>query len=207
LANSSIVSKDPSYRLKKIQVLVVDNDPAIVSLLGNVLKKLGFGSVHTAKDGFEALDLMNRNKMDLVITDWDLKTDTQHAHEEELPPNDIILVDTDWTPPAPSNGSMFLRFIRGSKHSPNPYLAVIMLTGVALRDNIAYARDSGVNEIIVKPISAESLCSRILMVIENDRPFVTSKNYKGPCRRRVNKLSKDQKDRRMADIKVIKFRG
>ena len=46
------------------------------------------------------------------------------------------------------------------------------------------ARDSGVNEILAKPISIKSLHSRLVSIIEQPRPFVKSKNYFGPCRRR-----------------------
>jgi len=199
----SIITKNPLQRLKRIQVLVVDNDPAISELMKNVLTTLGFSSVFVARDGFEAVGIMQKQKIDLLITDWDLKP--LHSQGEELPPNSPIVAD-EWSA-APMDGSLFLKFLRGSKRSPNPYLAVIMMTGAALREDISYARDSGVNEIIVKPVTAETLCNRILMLIDNDRPFITAKNYRGPCRRRVSSLKPGEPDRRMADIKVIKFKG
>lgn len=45
------------------------------------------------------------------------------------------------------------------------------------------ARDAGVNEFVVKPISAKSLFTRIQTVIEGPRPFVRPKHYFGPDRR------------------------
>jgi len=202
--SQSILSQDPLHRLKRIHVLVVDNDPAMIDLLYNVLGTLGFGNLHRARDGFEAVEIMKKHKIDLLITDWDLHP-VQHHGIKELPANKVIVAD-EWSTD-PVNGATFLKFLRGSRRSPNPYLAVIMLTGAALRENVAYARDSGVNEIIVKPITAEALCQRILMVVENDRPFITSKNYKGPCRRRVSSLRPDEPERRKADIRVIKYNG
>ena len=99
-----------------------------------------------------------------------------------------------------------LRYLRNSKRSPNPFLSVIMLTGPAIRQNIEHARDSGVNEIILKPITAESLCDRIKKVIENTLPFITADNYRGPCRRRKTTEPPNQQERRKRDIKIIKYR-
>ena len=200
----SILAKDPSHRLRRVTVLIVDNDPAISKLMSDVLHKLGFGPAYVASDGFEAIEMLRHHKIDLMITDWDLKA-INHENDD-LPPNSVIAAG-NWHPCAPTNGSLFLKFLRASKHSPNPYLAVIMMTGVALQKNIAYARDSGVNEVIVKPVTAESLCRHIRMVVENHRPFITAQTYRGPCRRRGRKNTTPTKERRIADIKIIKFKG
>jgi hypothetical protein len=46
------------------------------------------------------------------------------------------------------------------------------------------ARDAGVTEFLCKPISAKALYERILNVVANPRPFIKSKTYFGPDRRR-----------------------
>jgi hypothetical protein len=46
------------------------------------------------------------------------------------------------------------------------------------------ARDAGVTEFLVKPLSAKALYERILSVVLHPRPFVRTKNYFGPDRRR-----------------------
>lgn len=203
MGHTSVVTKDPHYRLKRVQVLVVDNDPALSKLMADVLAKLGFSSVFTARDGFEAIEVMRHHKIDLMITDWELKP--VHHHGNDIPANAPVVSD-EWSSDS-MNGAMFLKFLRGSRFSPNPYLAVIMMTGAALKNDVSYARDSGVNEILVKPVTADALCQRIMMLIENDRPFITSKNYKGPCRRRVSTLRPGEPERRVADIKVIRYQG
>ena len=49
---------------------------------------------------------------------------------------------------------------------------------------ITYARDIGATEFLCKPISAKSLYSRIISIIENERQFVRSEDFFGPDRRR-----------------------
>src|SRR6266851_823449 len=46
------------------------------------------------------------------------------------------------------------------------------------------ARDAGVTEFLAKPISAKGLYQRILNVVANPRPFIKTKTYFGPDRRR-----------------------
>jgi hypothetical protein len=49
---------------------------------------------------------------------------------------------------------------------------------------VVSARDAGVTEFLAKPISAKALYQRILNVVANPRPFIRTKTYFGPDRRR-----------------------
>lgn len=53
---------------RDVTILVVDDDPSMLTFLGNALKKLGF-NVHTASSGPTALDALRRQPTDLVLTD------------------------------------------------------------------------------------------------------------------------------------------
>jgi DNA-binding response OmpR family regulator len=59
-----------------------------------------------------------------------------------------------------------------------------MLTGHTSLDHVRQARDAGINEFIAKPVSVKTLMSRLVAVIESPRPYVRTKVYFGPCRRR-----------------------
>jgi DNA-binding response OmpR family regulator len=61
---------------------------------------------------------------------------------------------------------------------------IIMLTGHSEKKRVIAARDAGVTEFLAKPISAKGLYGRILNVVANPRPFIRTKNYFGPDRRR-----------------------
>jgi hypothetical protein len=49
---------------------------------------------------------------------------------------------------------------------------------------VRLARDAGVNEFLAKPVSVKAILTRLISVIEHPRPFVRTKTYFGPCRRR-----------------------
>jgi DNA-binding response OmpR family regulator len=59
-----------------------------------------------------------------------------------------------------------------------------MLTGHSEKRRVTMARDAGVTEFLAKPISAKGLYHRILNVVANPRPFIKTKTYFGPDRRR-----------------------
>ena len=63
-------------------------------------------------------------------------------------------------------------------------LPVVMITGHSERSRVTQARDSGVNEFVVKPLTARALLGRLDSVIMRPRPFIRCKSYFGPDRRR-----------------------
>lgn len=144
-------------RLSTVNVLLVDSDDRMMSLLRKVLTSLGFGAIYIAKNGEEALQQLAGKPIDLVITDWDM---------------------------SPMNGIEFVHYIRWNRASPNRKLPVIMLTGKAKRQQVEEARDSGVTEFLVKPFTVRTLCDRIILVIDNPRSFILTNSYTGPDRRR-----------------------
>lgn len=195
------LSHSPHKRLAKINVLLLDNDPKIISLLHNVMKTLGFESLTTAQDGFEGIKALKHKPIDLIITDWDLQPVKDYP--DNFPANAVIT--SEWGEYPPNNGASFIKCLRHSPVSPDPFVPVIMLTGPTLKNNIRYARDAGVNEVLLKPIVAEDLCERIIEIVERPRTFITSEQYKGPCRRRKQMPLNGRPERRKKDIRIIKF--
>jgi DNA-binding response OmpR family regulator len=74
--------------------------------------------------------------------------------------------------------------IRQPGANANPFAPIIMLTGHTEKTRVAAARDAGATEFLAKPISAKALYQRILNVVANPRPFIKTKTYFGPDRRR-----------------------
>jgi DNA-binding response OmpR family regulator len=77
-----------------------------------------------------------------------------------------------------------MQMIRQPGANANPYVAIIMLTGHSEKKRVMAARDAGVTEFLAKPISAKGLYQRIINVVANPRPFIKTKTYFGPDRRR-----------------------
>jgi len=61
---------------------------------------------------------------------------------------------------------------------------------------VRQARDAGTNEFLAKPVSANAILTRLLAVIEHPRPFVRTKVYFGPCRRRRTRDEYEGPERR-----------
>lgn len=193
------IGKNP---LKDTSILVIDSDAGIASLMKDVLSKIGFGKVFTAFDGFEGVSKIKEEHVDFIITDWELRPRPDKL--ELIPQNATITTRYGQFPPI--NGASFVKSLRHSPKSPNPFVPVIMMVSKAMSNLVMFARDAGVNEIMLKPIVAEDLCDRIVRIIDSPRAFVTSNEYKGPCRRRKDSGAPDGAgDRRKLNIQVIEF--
>jgi two-component system chemotaxis response regulator CheY len=94
---------------------------------------------------------------------------------------DIIFAD--WAMPI-FDGLELAQMIRQPGANANPYVPIIMLTGHSEKKRVTAARDAGITEFMAKPISAKALYQRVLNVVANPRPFIKTKNYFGPDRRR-----------------------
>ena len=95
--------------------------------------------------------------------------------------------------------------IRQPGANANPYVAVIMLTGHSEKNRVTAARDAGITEFLAKPISAKGLYERIVNVVANPRPFIKTKTYFGPDRRRnVNPTYSGQERRKGGKADVIR---
>jgi DNA-binding response OmpR family regulator len=92
-------------------------------------------------------------------------------------------VITDWAMPI-FDGMELTQMIRQPGANNNPYVPIIMLTGHSEKKRVIAARDAGVTEFLAKPISAKGLYQRVLNVVANPRPFIRTRSYFGPDRRR-----------------------
>lgn len=55
-------------KAKNKKVLVVDDDPVVIRLVKEILKNIGY-EVETAKDGIDAMVLVQKEKPDLIVLD------------------------------------------------------------------------------------------------------------------------------------------
>jgi two-component system, chemotaxis family, chemotaxis protein CheY len=144
--------------LQALQVLLVDDNPHMRTITSAVLKSAGIAKVEEAADGAAALDYLRYHPADLVIVDFNM---------------------------FPLDGVEFTRLVRNSPDSANPYLPIIMMTGHSEKVRVYEARDAGVNEFVVKPITPKAILDRIQSVIFHPRPYVKTGGYFGPDRRRT----------------------
>lgn len=149
-------SRNP--QLKQLRVLVVDDAPMMCDLMRHLLGAVGVEQVETARNGDEAFGLMATWRPDVAFVDWEM---------------------------SPINGIDFVRAVRRSTRSPNPYLPIIMVSGHAEPERVVSARDAGVHEYLVKPITPYGVLMRLGEVINRPREFLRTETYFGPAPRRA----------------------
>lgn len=145
------------YVLENVNVLVVDDNRHMRQLVESILHALGVKHVCQAGDAAQAFKELQHFNADVIIADWHME---------------------------PLDGLDFVRLVRTAKDSPNPYVPIIMLSGYTEYHRVTEARDAGVNEFLAKPISAKAIYQRLATIIDNPRPFIRTRQYFGPDRRR-----------------------
>lgn len=58
---------------RNINVLIVDDFPAMLRIMKNLLNSFGFQHIDEAQDGAEALALLRRKPYGLVLSDWNMQ--------------------------------------------------------------------------------------------------------------------------------------
>ncbi|MEE8393612.1 MAG: response regulator [Rhodospirillales bacterium] len=144
------------FDVNKQKVLIVEDNVHFRTLVRTILQALGIDKTEEARDGSEAIEVLKTFDADLAIIDWKMDG-----------------VD----------GVECVRRIRAGEDSPNKFLPVLMVTGFTEETLVNEARNAGVNDFLSKPISAKSLLSRIVSVLKNDNPFISTGDYFGPDRR------------------------
>ncbi len=158
--------------LQALQVLLVDDNQHMRAITSAVLQSAGVRTVREASDGGAALEVLRDQAVDLAIVDFNM---------------------------FPLDGVEFTRLVRNSPDSANPYLPIIMMTGHSEKSRVYEARDAGVTEFVVKPITAKAILDRIQSVIFRPRPFVKTEDYFGPDRRRTSASNYKGPMRRKSD--------
>jgi two-component system chemotaxis response regulator CheY len=125
-----------------LRILIVDDMPAMRSILRNMLEELGYMHVTEAEDGQEA---------------WDLVREAARAGRETA----YHIVISDWNMPGLS-GVELLRSIRSTTECGK--VAFFMVTAVGDRAHIAEARNAGATDYVVKPFEPGDLAGKLSQV-------------------------------------------
>jgi len=160
----------------RLRFLVIEDNAHMRRILRTLLHGYGSREVHEAEDGAAGLEAFVHYVPDIVITDWAMPI---------------------------FDGMELTQMIRQPGANANPYVPIIMLTGHSEKKRVIMARDAGITEFLAKPISAKSLYQRILNIVINPRPFIKSKSYFGPDRRRNSSANYTGPERRKNSADVI----
>ena len=115
-----------------MRVLIVDDFSTMRRIIKNILRQLGFSNIIEADDGSAAWEILNKDQVDFIISDWNMPQMT---------------------------GIELLRKVRASEEFAD--LPFLMVTAEAQQENIIEAVQAKVSNYIVKPFTAETLAQKI----------------------------------------------
>lgn len=111
-----------------MRVLVVDDFPTMRRILRNVLKRIHIEDVVEAENGRQAMDVLKKEEVDLIVSDWNMP---------EVTGMDLL---------------------RACKDDPTiRHIPFIMVTAEAEREAVMDAINAGVDNYITKPFTPDKL--------------------------------------------------
>ena len=157
--SSKLSKKDVADLIQALCIVVVDDNQHMRKMIRTLLVNCGIKDICEAPDGIAALDLIRTVGPDVVILDW------------EMP----LL-----------SGAELVRIVRSPGVFPIPDVPIIMLSGYGERWRVVEAVKLGVNEYLVKPVSAKALYDRLVSITMQPRPAVQLGDYYGPQPRKFS---------------------
>lgn len=124
----------------KKRILIVDDDPSIVELLGISLEMVGY-EVLTAGDGMQAISVLQN---------------AIHDH-----PVDMVMVDLMMPV---MDGLRFIRWLRTEMNSPLPVLA---LTGMSQASDAQIAMSAGASAVLSKPVEPRVIIEKLAELLKD----------------------------------------
>lgn len=120
-----------------MKFLVVDDSPTMRRIVINALKTFGYADVCEAGDGQEALEQLEQNAVEFVITDWNM-------------PN--------------MSGLELTKAIRNNEKYQS--LPILMVTTRGLKQDIIEALKAKVNNYVVKPFTPQVLKEKLDAILK-----------------------------------------
>lgn len=125
------------YDVESLRVLIVDDSRMARKMIHRVLHNLGIVHLLEAADGREAIELLQRETVDLVVTDYNMPE---------------------------VNGLELAEFIRHSElHS---HLPILMVTSEANETHLSHVEHAGINALTDKPFEPETVKRLLVRLLD-----------------------------------------
>jgi len=147
-----------SQRLNGLDIVVAEDDVQTRIFYRSILEAYGVGQIREAVNGLEAFATIGEATPDMLLTDYGM---------------------------SPLDGVELTRLLRDRARSPAPFLPILMITAYTGKERIRLARNAGVQEVLHKPVTPQSLVEHVARIRGNPLPYVQTRNYFGPDRRRA----------------------
>jgi len=146
----------PSVNFRDLIIVIADANVYFGMLLHTMLRSFGANKAMEIRDGNRLLQVLNNQKIDVVLCDANLP---------------------------PYGGLKLTHAIRGNPNNENRTVPILLLTGDSRASTIKNARDAGANMVLTKPTSPAGLYDRLAWIAFNPCKFVEASGYFGPDRR------------------------
>ena len=146
--------------LRDITALILDDNAHMRELMKATLSAFGMRHFHEAADGAAAMTKLDLGDVDIAFVDL------KHGSVAHL------------------GGIEFCREVRKRPETEIRHLPLIVVTAYSELRYLKQAVDAGVDEFLVKPVSAAAIARRINSVVEHRRTFISTPDFFGPDRRR-----------------------
>lgn len=117
-----------------MRALVIDDSKSMRSILSKILLEVGF-TVEEAANGLEALDVIQKEKTDLALVDWNMPD---------------------------MNGYEFIQEVR--KDNAHKDMRIMMVTTETEMNKVVEALEAGANEYIMKPFTTEMIVEKLALM-------------------------------------------
>ncbi len=143
----------PTADFSECTAIVLDDSGLMLELFKSVLKAFAFREVRTYSDVNLALQDLEKNYYSCLVTDWLMY---------------------------PVNGLEITRKIRHGIWGRDREIPIVMCSGYTDMKHIREGLESGVSEILSKPVTPASIYDKVYQAIFCPRPFVETETYVGP---------------------------
>jgi two-component system chemotaxis response regulator CheY len=120
-------------------ILIVDDEAFSRTMVAQMLKRLGAREVHQAEDGYQAIEVLNRLPITVLITDFRMPG---------------------------IHGLQLLKRVRTGQTAAPRNLTCAMLTGYAVRHLVGLAIVLDVDAFLAKPVSAATLTKHLMRAFQ-----------------------------------------
>lgn len=115
-----------------MKILIVEDSPTMRRIVENTLKRIGYSDVVEAEDGLSALAKLGNEKVDFIVTDWNMPE---------------------------MNGLEFIKRVKANSNYSD--IPILMVTTRSVEQDVVKAIEAGAANYIVKPFTPQLMREKI----------------------------------------------
>ena len=165
-------------QLVDLKVLLVGDDPDRSQNFRLLLSSAGVPSMDTAHNDEEGLSKLAIQRYDMIFFDID-------GDDAEM--------------------QSFVFAARRNPANLNPMVPIFALMREPIKKSVEFARDQGIYNILVWPISSATVATKLSRAITSPRPFIVGTTFFGPDRRNKLTPSPVKTERRKRNPRKVKI--